>query len=93
MWTHFGSGALTEQFADTIHYAITMPTEERCLRMKTMQNIMKDHNVYRWAGSMLTCLAATRSREPRSPEAGAGNHVPATNGVTSAAGTKGAQCL
>lgn len=60
----------TEQFADTIRYAIAMPTEERRLRMKAMQGIVQDHNVYRWAGGLLTCIAATHSRAARTPEPG-----------------------
>jgi len=62
----------TEQFADAIHYALSMPETEAADRMRTMQAQVDDHNVYRWAAGLITTLAATGSRSPRAastPEA------------------------
>jgi len=51
----------TEQFADAIRYGIEMDPLERRRRMERMHRFVEEHNVYRWAASFLTELAATRS--------------------------------
>jgi len=56
----------TEQFADAIRYAVEMGPDERRKRMQRMRHIVEEHNVYWWAGSFLTELAATRSTESNS---------------------------
>ena len=55
----------TEQFADAIHEALTMEPNERRMRMKSMQTVVEEYNVYRWAASFLTCLTGTHSRAAR----------------------------
>jgi trehalose 6-phosphate synthase len=55
----------TEQFADTIHEAMSMGPDERRTRMKNMQTVVEEYNVYRWAASFLTCLTSTHSRPLR----------------------------
>jgi alpha,alpha-trehalose-phosphate synthase [UDP-forming] len=50
----------TEQFADAICYAVEMSREERHQRMQRMRQVVEEHNVYRWAATLLTELAATR---------------------------------
>jgi trehalose 6-phosphate synthase len=55
----------TEQFADAIHEALIMSPDERRRRMKNMQTLVEEHNVYRWAASFLTCLTSTHTRAPR----------------------------
>ncbi len=52
----------TEQFADSIRYGIEMDPVERRRRMERMYRFVEEHNVYRWAASFLTELAATRSQ-------------------------------
>lgn len=59
----------TEQFADTIQYALHMPADERTQRMLNMQSVVQDQNVYRWAANLLAALAATHSRPPRATAA------------------------
>jgi trehalose 6-phosphate synthase len=56
----------TEQFADAIRYAVEMDIDERRTRMKRMRQIVDEHNVYWWAASFLTELAATRSTDTKS---------------------------
>ncbi len=50
----------TEEFADSIHAAVTMTKEEQHRRMTAMRKIVEENNVYRWAGSIVTELAALR---------------------------------
>jgi trehalose 6-phosphate synthase len=40
-----------------------MPIEEQAERMKLMRQQVKEHNVYRWAGTMLVDAARSRTRE------------------------------
>ena len=62
-----------EQMADAIHTAINMPPAERRDRMRRMREIVKERNVYRWAGNIISTLsrvrlvrqAADRTREGR----------------------------
>jgi trehalose-6-phosphate synthase len=43
-----------EDFADKIHFAAEMPDDEKRRRMLTMRNTVKENNVYRWAGQIIT---------------------------------------
>lgn len=45
-----------ESFADTLHQAFTMPTEEKEKRMKKMREVVAFQNIYRWAGKVLSQL-------------------------------------
>ena len=47
----------TEQLADAIRLALEMDPEERKSRMQRMRQQVKEHNVYRWAGNLITALA------------------------------------
>ncbi|TJX16895.1 MAG: trehalose-6-phosphate synthase, partial [Mesorhizobium sp.] len=42
--------------------ALTMSAEEQRERMRRMREIVRDNNVYRWAGSMLLDAARLRKR-------------------------------
>ncbi|MET4039862.1 trehalose 6-phosphate synthase [Bradyrhizobium sp. RT6a] len=53
----------TEEMASAIEIALTMPIEEQAERMKLMRQQVKEHNVYRWAGTMLVDAARSRTRE------------------------------
>ncbi len=59
----------TEGLAEAIHRALTMEPEERRARMTRMRSYVREHNVYRWAGTLMAELAAIRvnSRAPRTP--------------------------
>jgi len=52
-----------EQTAEAIYRALTMPEAEQRERMRSMRSIVKDFNVYRWAGHMLIDAARLRKRE------------------------------
>ena len=54
----------TEQLADAIQAALEMDAGEREARMRRMRQIVKEHNVYRWAGNLITELAELRIEEP-----------------------------
>lgn len=63
-----------EESADALFKAITMPATEQRERMANLRMTVRDFNVYRWAGRMLTDAAHWRLREridarmQRSPE-------------------------
>jgi trehalose 6-phosphate synthase len=52
-----------EQSAEALYRALTMPEIEQRERMRSMRSLVKDFNVYRWAGHMLLDAARLRRRE------------------------------
>ncbi|MDO8298177.1 trehalose-6-phosphate synthase [Lacisediminimonas sp.] len=52
-----------EQGAETLYRALTMPEAEQRERMRSMRSLIKDFNIYRWAGRMLNDAARLRRRE------------------------------
>lgn len=52
-----------EQSADALYRAVTMPEIEQRERMRSMRSLVKDLNIYRWAGRMLLDAARLRQRE------------------------------
>ncbi len=52
-----------DQCATALHLALTMPHAEQRDRMRTMRSLIREFNVYRWAGRMLTDAAGLRKRE------------------------------
>jgi trehalose 6-phosphate synthase len=61
----------TEQFADAIRYAVEMDPDERRIRMERMRRHVEEHNVYRWAATLLAELAGARGTDARSHIQGA----------------------
>jgi trehalose 6-phosphate synthase len=53
----------TEQLGDAIREALEMKAEDRQTRMRHMRQIVREHNVYRWAGNLLTELSEIRVDE------------------------------
>ncbi len=53
----------TEQCAQALGVALAMSPEEQRDRMRLMRNLIREFNVYRWAGRMLLDAAATRHRK------------------------------
>ena len=49
-----------EEFADSIKLAVKMPIEEKRKRMENMRKIVRENNVYRWAGNIVTELTALK---------------------------------
>lgn len=52
-----------EEIAAAMHAAIGMPAEERRRRMSRMRRVVSEHNVYRWAGKILSELASMYERQ------------------------------
>jgi len=50
----------TGQIARAIHDALEMPPEERVDRMRRMRATVREHNIYRWAGNLISELSAIR---------------------------------
>ena len=46
----------TEEFADDIFRAVTMPLYERRLRMQQMRATVRENNIYKWAAQLLVQL-------------------------------------
>lgn len=59
-----------EQTADALYQGLTMPEYEQQERMRSMRALIKDFNVYRWAGRMLLDAARVRQRERLSARIG-----------------------
>ncbi len=49
-----------DQTAEAIRVALEMEPEEKQLRMHRMRRQIKEHNIYRWAGSLITELCDVR---------------------------------
>ena len=52
-----------EEVADALHQALTMPPAEQRERMAHLRSTVREDNVFRWAGRMLTDAARIRLRE------------------------------
>ena len=57
----------TEEVAGTIHRALEMSPEERHLRMRRMRAVVRDHNIYRWAGNLIADLCEIRTQGAPDP--------------------------
>ncbi|MBZ5655853.1 MAG: trehalose-6-phosphate synthase [Acidobacteriia bacterium] len=49
-----------EQTASAIRAALEMAPEEKELRMQRMRKVIREHNIYRWAGNLITELCEVR---------------------------------
>jgi len=49
-----------DQTAEAIRFALDMAPEEQQLRMQRMRKTVREHNVYRWAGSLIAELCELR---------------------------------
>jgi trehalose 6-phosphate synthase len=61
------------QTAEAIRLALELSPEERQARMQRMRRVVKEHNVYRWAGNLIAELCDVRLA-PEHFEAGAGHN-------------------
>jgi len=50
----------TDELAQAIHTALTMSRDERQARMARMRAVVKEHNIYHWAGNLIGELAEIR---------------------------------
>src|SRR5579863_2729169 len=53
-----------EQMAEAIRHALEMDTEERKTRMQRMRKVVREHNIYRWASTLIAELCEVRLDEP-----------------------------
>jgi trehalose 6-phosphate synthase len=53
-----------DQTAEAIRAALEMEPEDKELRMRRMRKVIKEHNIYRWAGSLITELCEVRLDAP-----------------------------
>ena len=53
----------TDELADAILLALEMDSEERRTRMRHMRHIVRENNVYRWAGNLIAELSDIRINE------------------------------
>lgn len=49
-----------EEMADAIKFALTLDFPERSKRMERMRNVVREHNIYRWAGKLIAELSHVR---------------------------------
>ena len=49
-----------EQTAEAIRVALEMEPEDKQLRVQRMRRVIKEHNIYRWAGNLITELSEVR---------------------------------
>jgi trehalose-6-phosphate synthase len=60
----------TEQTAEAIRYALVMSPAEKASRMRRLREQVKENNVYRWAGDLITELTQVRLVPSESPVGG-----------------------
>jgi trehalose 6-phosphate synthase len=53
----------TDELAQAIRTALTMPAEESRARMRNMRAVVKENNVYRWAGNLIGELSEIRLKK------------------------------
>ena len=51
-----------DQVADALHEALAMPEHEQEVRMRSLRQLVREFNVYRWAGRMLLDAGKLRRR-------------------------------
>jgi trehalose-6-phosphate synthase len=49
-----------EEMADAIKFALTLGSPEKSDRMQRMRSVVKEHNIYRWAGKLIAELSHVR---------------------------------
>jgi trehalose-6-phosphate synthase len=50
----------TERLADALRYSLEMSPKERGDRMRRMREVVREHNIYRWAGELIEELTRVR---------------------------------
>ncbi len=53
-----------DQTAEAIRAALEMQPEDKELRVRRMRKVIKEHNIYRWAGNLITELCEVRLDAP-----------------------------
>jgi alpha,alpha-trehalose-phosphate synthase [UDP-forming] len=52
-----------DQLADAIRVSLEMDADERAMRMRRMRSTVRENNVYRWAGNLISELSEIRTDE------------------------------
>jgi trehalose-6-phosphate synthase len=65
-----------EQTAEALYRALTMPANEQRERMRAMRSLVKDFNIYRWAGRMLMDASNLRQRQRISARIDSSDNAP-----------------
>lgn len=63
-----------DRMAEALHTALTMPADEQQQRMKRMRAQVRDNNIYRWAGMLLSEALKIHDATPSSPINGRNGH-------------------
>jgi len=53
-----------EQVAEGIRFALEMEPEEKKARMRRMRQVIRESNIYRWAGNLIAELSEVRLERP-----------------------------
>ena len=56
-----------DQVAEAIRMALEMDAHDRHVRMQRMRRSVREHNVYQWAGNLISELSEIRIEEPKRP--------------------------
>jgi len=59
-----------EMMADAIYIALNMDSSEKSERMRRMRAAVREQNIYRWAGNLITSLARLRLPDTSNEKAG-----------------------
>jgi trehalose 6-phosphate synthase len=57
-----------EELAEAIRKGLEMDTPEKRARMQRMRRVVKEYNIYRWAGRLISELADLRMETPEGPK-------------------------
>jgi trehalose 6-phosphate synthase len=57
----------TGELANAIRYALEMPPRDRTARMQRMRDVVRERNIYRWAGNLIGELCAVRTETEPPP--------------------------
>lgn len=57
-----------ESTADAVCHSLEMDSEERSARMRRLRKVVREQNIYRWAGNLVTELCDVRLVAPQEPK-------------------------
>jgi trehalose-6-phosphate synthase len=66
-----------EHTAEAIRFALEMDSGDRVARMRRMRKVVREHNIYRWAGDLVAELCDVRLEDPASHKVGQADGVSA----------------
>ena len=66
-----------EHTAEAIRFALEMDSEDRVARMRRMRKVVREHNIYRWAGNLVAELCDVRLEDPANHNFGQADGVSA----------------